>query len=82
MLLKRKVFIDSFIEGLNVYSIGKLLKMKPKLFEPMFTYHSKLGAADVKNIISTEEPPGTDIVKLQLLKQIGAFLDECTEAGI
>lgn len=74
--------MDSFLEGLNIFKIGKLIALDPKRFERLFINTSSLSANDVKKIISTEEPPGTDIVKLHILNSLGMFLDECTQSGM
>lgn len=36
---------------------------------------------DVKDLIRTSIPPGTNHIKLQLLHAIGIFIDESTEEG-
>lgn len=75
------MFLDSFVEGLNIFKIGKLIALDPKRFERLFI-NTSLSANDVKKIISTKEPPGTDIVKLHILNSLAIFLDECTQSGM
>ena len=80
-LLKRKAFLDSFLDGLDTFQFRKLIQSNPKLFEPMFVNNKRISAEGVKKIISTDVQPASDVTKLRILHTIGVFLDECSEEG-
>ena len=80
-LIKRKPFLESFLDGLSTFQFKNLIKSNPKLFEPMFVHNGRINAGSIKDIIHTESPPGGNITKLRILQAIGIFLDECSEEG-
>ena len=54
----------------------------PKFFEKKFVGCSgKITNQEVKDLIRTAIPPGTNQVKLELLQAIGLFIDQSTEEG-
>ena len=54
----------------------------PKFFEKKFVGCSgKITNQEVKDLIRTAIPPGTNQVKLELLRAIGLFIDQSTEEG-
>ena len=54
----------------------------PKFFEEKFVgCCSKITNQEVKDLTRTAIPPGTNQVKLELLRAIGLFIDQSTEEG-
>lgn len=54
----------------------------PKFFEKKFVGCSgKITKQEVKDLIRTATPPGTNQVKLELLRAVGLFIDQSTEEG-
>ena len=78
-LLKRKAFLDSFMDGLDTFQLGKLITANPCVFEPMFVNNKRISAEAIKKIISTDFPPGNDVTKLTILHVIGY---ECSKEGL
>ena len=81
-LIKRKAFLDSLSEGLEVFRVKTLMTSHPKLFEKKFIgCSSSITKTEVKDLIRTTTPPGTNQTKLQLLHAIGSFIDHSSEEG-
>jgi len=81
VLTKRKAFLDELAAGLDSLGLKELIVSNPKLFEPMFVECRKITASAVKDLMKTEICHGNNPIRLQLLKSIGNFLDDCTERG-
>ena len=81
-LIKRKAFLDSIGEGLELFQVKTLIASHPKFFERKFVASSStLTKSQVKDLIRTTNPPGTHQTKLQLLHAMGVFIDESSEEG-
>ena len=60
-----------------------LITSYPKLFEKkLMGYSSSLTKKEVRDLIKTATPPGTNPIKLQLLHAMGLFIDESSEEGL
>jgi len=81
-LIKRKPFLDNLNEGLEVFNMKTIISSYPKMFEKKFIGRTcPIHSREVKDIIKTESPPGTNQIKLKLLQSLGEFIDESTERG-
>lgn len=81
-LMKRKPFLDNFSEGLEIFKIKTVISSYPKMFEKKFIGRTcPINSREVKDIIKTATPPGTDSIKLKLLHSLGVFVDDSSEEG-
>ena len=81
-LIKRKPFLDSLSEGLELFRIKSLMTSHPKMFEKKFVGCSSIiTKKEVKDLIRTTAPPGSDQAKLELLNALGIFIDNSCEEG-
>lgn len=79
-LHKRKAFLDSLAEGLELYRIHTLIKMFPQLFLPVFTYKELSSCDVISRIVPVSDGDNNDI-ELKLLSTLFNFVSKLSTKG-
>ena len=75
VLHKRKVFLDSFAEGLEVFHIRSAIRAFPILFEELFVASGSCSPADVLSVLQFKDTE-SDCRVARLLKSAVSKFDE------
>ena len=76
VLHKRKVFLDAFVEGLELFHIGSAIRAFPSLFEELFVASGSCCPADVLSILNFKDSKKSDSRVARLLKSTILKFDE------
>ena len=79
-LYKRKVFLDSLSEGLEIYKIHSLMKIFPNLFKPVFTSSELSGTDIIQKIVPCAV--SLDDHMLQLISCLFEYITELSPDGM
>ena len=79
-LLKRKAFLDSFAEGLEIYRISSLMRHFPELFKPVFVSYD-ISSEDVINKIILPPDACNDHRKMAILSFLFDYLRASSTEG-
>ena len=79
-LYKKKVYLDSLSEGLEIYKLHSLMKIFPNLFKPVFTSIELSSACVIQKIIPCEVC--LDDHMLQLICTLFNYITELSPDGM